>query len=89
MFTIAFQGRKDEARRYRAANSALIAAEESRGGDLNSNLRIVRDNKGLYDKAKGVITGRDRNVPESWWTEHRASLNSAQLIYGLLVPEGA
>lgn len=89
MMAVARQGRTDDARRYRNKHFALIAPEESKYGDLDWNLKLDREEKGLYDKAKGIIATGNTNVPERWWNEHRIALNRAQLKYGLLVPANA
>lgn len=89
MLAIALQGRPDDARRYRDTHLALITPEESKRGDLEQQLRLVREAKELYDKAKGILAGRNSKVPESWWTENRVALNRVQLRYGLLVPATA
>lgn len=87
MLAVAGQGRIDDARRYRDTHLALINPEESKYGDLDLVLRLEKEEKELYDKAKGMIAARRSKVLESWWTEHRIALNRAQLKYGLLVPE--
>ena len=89
MLAIARQGHTDDARRYKDTHLALIAPEESTYGDLDWVLQLDKEEKELYDKAKGIITARERKVPESWWTKHRTALNRAQFRYGLLVPESA
>ena len=89
MWAIAQQGRIDVARRYWNTHLALIAPEESKHSDLDSTLRFCKNEKELYDMAKGILTAREPKVPESWWTEHRRVLNRAQLRYGLLIPANA
>ncbi len=89
MLAIAQQGRTDDARRYRDTHLSLIAPKVSTFGDLDERLQLDREQKEIYDKAKSIIATRDSKVPESWWTEHRKTLNRAQLRYGLLVPERA
>lgn len=87
MVAIARQGRTDDARRYSDTHFALISPEESKHGDLDEIMQRDREEKELYNKAKGIIAARNIKVSESWWTEHRVALNRAQLRYGLLVPE--
>ena len=89
MLVVAEQGRIDDARRYRDTHLALITAEESEYGTLDLVLRLEKEGKELYDKAKGMIAAGRSRVSESWWTQHRVALNKAQLKYGLLVPENA
>ena len=89
MLAIALQGRADDARRYRDTHLALITPEESKQGNLDQKLRLISEEKELYDKAKGILAARNSKVPESWWTENRVALNRAQLRYGLLVPATA
>lgn len=89
MLAIALQGRADDARRYRDTHLALITPEESKQGNLDQQLRLISEEKELYDKAKGILAARNSKVPESWWTENRVALNRAQLRYGLLVPATA
>ena len=89
MLSLARQGHIDDSWRYRNTHLALITPEESKYGHLDLILRQDREEKELYDKAKGIIAAQRSKVSERWWTENRIALNRAQLKYGLLVPEKA
>ena len=89
MLALARHGRIDDSRRYRDTHLSLITPEESKYDHLDSILRQDREEKELYDKAKGIIAAQRSKVSERWWTENRIALNRAQLRYGLLVPEKA
>lgn len=89
MLAVARQGRVQESRRYRDTHLDLITPKESRYGDLDSVLRREREEKDLYDEAKGLIAARQSKVSKIWWNKNRIALNRAQLRYGLLIPENA